>query len=249
MPIIPHDDSIEEIPQGSGIVNVRVEDDDPSFVQAALDSATNEIVTEFSTFGSNLASGALESAAHLSNTTANAFMLLDRAADVLHNATGLSKGDAFERVERHYRMEGHALVQEAERFGGEGIVDKAVQIVGSLPISLAEAGAAAGLAGPVAGFAGLGALSAADQGPREAALAAVEGATIGKIFKGTEGVTKLKRGTGVGTAATGLGLARGVDPQEAVLGGITMGVLAGAGGRPKPRRVVPRAVEEIRART
>jgi hypothetical protein len=170
----------------------------------------------------------------LQNQTANAFMLLDTGAQKLHEWTGLSKGDAFKRLEKLYRDEGNRLAATAESLGGSSIGAKALQVVGSLPLSLAEAGASALIGGPVKGFAALGALSEADKGPQAAALAALEGATVGKIFKGSEGVAKAPRAAGITAAGTGLGLARGEAPEDAALGGVTLGALSAAGlGRPR----------------
>ena len=212
--------------------------DDPSIWQEALDVTTREVAFA----GKNIAAGAVGSAAHLQNTTANAFMLLDKSAEKLHDWTGLSKGDAFKRLERLYRDEGNRLAATAERLGGESFGAKGLQVIGSLPLSLAEAGAAALVGGAVKGFAALGALSEAEKGPQAAALAALEGATIGKIFKGSEGVTKGRRAAGIATAGTGLGLARGEVPEEAVLGGVTLGALSAAGvARP---RIAPLPVAE-----
>jgi hypothetical protein len=210
--------------------------DDPTVWQEALDTATREIAF----VGKNLASGGVGSAASFQNQTANAFMLLDTAAERLHEWTGLSKGDALKRLERIYRDEANRLATTAERLGGASTTAKALQIMGSLPLSLLTAGAASLAAGPVAGFAGLGALSEADKGAKAAALGAVEGALVGKIFKGSEGVGKVKRAAGIATAGSGMGLARGEAPEDAVLGGMTLGTLSAiGGGKPGLPRVRP----------
>ena len=180
---------------------------------------------------SNLATGAQASVAGLDNTTANAFMLLDKAASGIASATGLSKGGAFAKLEDYYRREADLYHAKAAENPPTNLTEKATQLIGGLPVGLAQAGAAAAIGGPVAGFAAQGALDAADQGPQAALIGAAKGATIGKLFGATEGASRLTRGLTVGTGTTALEAATGADPEDAALGGATMG-LFGATGRP-----------------
>ena len=212
----------------SDVLAADIDVDDQSFVASAIETAKREVAVT----GSNLAAGALGSAASLDNTTANLFMVLDRGAQLLQEKTGLSRGGAFRRAEEFFREEARGLFESARKRAGTGLPSQVTQMIGGLPLGLAQAGAAAITAGPVAGFAALGALSEADRGPLETAIAAVQGAALGGIFKITSGAPRLTRGVTVGTGAAALEEARGNSGSSSVLSSTTVGTLAALTGRP-----------------
>lgn len=200
----------------------------------ALDRALREVHD----FGRDLKSGLYSGLAGLDADTANLFMLLDRASTYISESTGLSRGGAFQAIEEYYRAEAKELQRRATKAssGREGVPAELTRILGSLPVGLSEAGAAVALAGPVAGFASLGALSSADQGPTASAISALEGATVGKLFRITEGLSPASRAATVGTGATTAAAASGSSPKEATYSGGVAGALAAFGGK-RPRTV------------
>jgi len=224
--------------------------DDPSLVDRALGRAAFEAVT----IGKDLAAGVLESSASFNDrVSANAFGLIDSAAQILHDATGLPKVEAFKKAELYFRGLAATDMEWSGRLGGGrvGIASRVNRIVGGLPINLGTAAIAAKAGGPVGGFAALGALSESDRGPQAAALGAIEGAAIGVFFRGTETFSKLARGGTLAALGTKMGLSRGETPDEAALQGATLGILAGvtAKGPGGPRLRAERPVEPGAVRT
>ena len=215
--------------------------DDPSLAGKALD----RVVFEFATIGRDLASGTQARAAGVDLLAANAFMLIDRAADVLSAETLLPKIEAFKRVELYFRGVAASSQEWADHLAGgrTGIASRVNRIVGGLPLDLGTAAIAAGAGGAVKGFAALGALSEADRGPRASAEGAVEGAAIGVFFRGTERFSPTARGGTLAALGTKLGLSRGETVDEAALQGATLGLLGGATAKPQRTRVraLPRA--------
>jgi hypothetical protein len=200
--------------------------------------ALRRSVDSFRIFGKDLETGLYNSIAGLDNTTANLFLVMDGAAGIFANATGSKKGGALAPLEEYYRQEARVWGEKAFRTQGgrTSFASKATQMLGQLPISLATAGAAIATSGAVAGLAGLGALEVAEEGLTRAALGAITGGTIGRAFKVAQPVRSgLGRGGFVGSTAATLETATGATPEEATLGGLTVGVLSGvAGGTPKP---------------
>jgi hypothetical protein len=220
MPFVPFNPRLEGDMKGVGFVPLSSKED-PGLVSRALDAATSEAMA----WWQNSKAGVAGFNAATYHETANAFMLLDRAAQILHDNTGMSKGGAFKKVEAFFRSESADMARFAEKTGGKGFFDKAVQTTARLPADLAKAGIATTFGGPVKGFAGLGALGRADEGIPGAAVGAAGGATIGKFLTGTAGVDPLKRATGLFAGGTTMALAEGAEPSEAILGGLVLGGL------------------------
>jgi hypothetical protein len=237
----------EEVVAGASLEDVLAADTDPND-PGLLRRSVEEGKRGLSAAGRNLAAGAVGSAASLDETTANLFMILDKGAQYLSQATGLSRGGAFQRVEKFFRDEAGQLTEAARKRAGTDLPSRIFQTLGGLPLGVAQAGAAATVGGPVAGFAGLGALSEAHRGPHEAALAAIEGGLIGSIFKGTTKVAPLPRSMVVGSATGALESVRGVEPQEAMLAAATTGTLAGLTARTAARPPLIKA-PEVESRT
>ena len=108
--------------------------------------------------------GASAGANHL---TANAFDLLDKAAENIASTTGTTKGGAFKQVADWARGDQAAQEREARRLSPVARTDlpsRCYQGVLEGVASVPTAGVAAGLGGPVAGFAALGALQESDKG-------------------------------------------------------------------------------------
>lgn len=207
----------------------KINPDDPSILTRAIAAGEHQVGL--------LTRAALGATSGLNNTTANLFMVLNTASKFLTEKTGIPKVEAFGKVEKAYRSRATQLAAKAQQIpGATNIVQKGTEILGALPIELAQAGAAVLLGGPVAGFAGLGALSAADQGAKVAAIEAAKGATIGKIFKVTAGAPRLGRAGTIGPAAGALETATGAEGEDVALSSATMAALSALGA---PRRIPP----------
>lgn len=196
--------------------------------------ALQQAGTEMGQLGADLKAGALQSLSGLDHDTSNLFLVLDRASHYLSKATGLPQVSAFGKVAEYYKQEAQTFADKAAEQGpAPNIGSKISRIIGGLPAGLATAGAAAMVGGPIGGFAALGALEAADQGPGAAAIGAAKGAGIGKLFGATHGASRLARAGTIGPVAAAMDAATGAPPEDAALSGATMGVL-GALAKPAP---------------
>lgn len=185
----------------------------------------------------NLASGLLSNMGSMEHTGANLFLVLDHAAKVLSEHTGLSYGGAFQQVESVLRPHSEAMMVAAQQLSrGDSIADRAMRLIGGLPPAVAEAMIAVQMGGPVAGFAALGALQRADQGPVEAAKGALTGGLLGSIFKVTEVATPLTRAAAVASGSAAIDIAERKPTSEVALSSAANAIAAGLGARP-PRKL------------
>jgi hypothetical protein len=241
--------------QQAGAKPLTVEDlrqnaaSDPNVLESAVSSG----IEASRRLGMNAVSGFVGgSLGTIDHYGANMAQVLDGSAQALSNATGLSYGGAFHTVEQHLRKDEEALMAQAQALSpGDTPLDKAVQMIGGLPGAVASAVAAVGAGGPVLGFAGLGALGAADQGFWESAKAAVAGGLLGSVFKATEvGIGRTARAVTVGTGSAALDMAQGKKPEEVALSAGANALFAAWGARP-PRKytgVAPQAIPEEKPR-
>lgn len=204
--------------------------------------------------GRQLGAGFFRSGGTLSGTTANAFMLLDRAAGRLAEMTGTTKGGAFARLEQFFREDQRAAQSRAETLGrlpagaGTGVQVGAglYNLVGGLPVDVPKFALATTAGGPIGGFAALGALERAEEGFGGAAIGAAEGAAIGGLFRVTAPLAPLARGLAVGGTVAGSEIAGGKTPREALPGAVAMGVVAGLTSKGRIRaRDLPAVAREV----
>ena len=122
---------------------------------------------------------------------ANVVGLINQANDFLVEKTGVGKPSnetmfaAAEDWLRQKVLEGIPSTQADDFLG------KVREALIGAPAAVAQYATGARLVGPVAGFAGVEALHAADQGPEAAAEAALRGAGMGAAFKFVEPLTTL----------------------------------------------------------
>ena len=182
----------------------------------------------------NLYGGFKLGAAGASQLSANAMMLINRAGDYLTEKTGvgaMSKDTAFGEVEKWLRENARQLTGQAEPYLDDNIIAQIYQGLGQAPAAIAEYGSGARLLGPVAGFAAVDALQAADQGPEEAAYAAVKGALIGGMFKGAGPLTRPARTGALATIGGTQAAVEGGDVKDVTAGAATLGILGAMGPR------------------
>lgn len=182
---------------------------------------------------SNLGAGALGSIAGADRLAANALDLV-----------GIDSGAEYMRG-RAANIEANAAPLADDTLGGV-----VAQAVGGAPVGVLEAVAAASLGGPVAGFAGLGALSEADKGWMAAAKAALEGGAVGKATKLLGNLPAALRVPAFAALFGGQSLFDTGDQKQAVAGAVTgaglalPGVLPGRRAAERPR-VEPAPLEPI----
>lgn len=190
--------------------------------------------------------GLQQATATSNNQLANLFMILDKASEGISQVTGLDRGGAFGRVEEWFRGQAEAYQQEVNANPNRpGVIDDLNRFIGSLPSEGPKA-AAANVVGPVAGFAGLGALTNADQGITEAAKGALEGGLIGKIFQVAAPGGRLARTGTVGSGVIAIESAFGADPIEALKAGATAGLVSGLAGGPGVKKTEPISFEKFK---
>lgn len=222
-------------------------------VGGAVGSAIEDFKRGVSTAVQDIAGGGVGSLAFTNNQLANFAMVLDKAATGLSEVTGLDRGGAFARLEEWFRTQAEAQQRLAVDLSPNraGIIDDLNRFLGSLPVELPKMAAAVSVAGPVGGFAGLGALSEAEGGPVAAAEGAVRGALEGQVFKVAAPLGRLGRAGSVTSGVAAIESAAGAEPGEALTAGATAGILAGVTGGPgrrEPPRPQPFDLADLRAR-
>jgi len=199
----------------------------------------------------NLKAGAIEGAAGLPLLGANALMLAKKAVENLPPVSGVpgavealtKRLDLPIGVEEYLRAGAEGMLRDAEPMRGQDTFGKSLEVLGGTATGLPTAMAAAELAGPVAGFAGLGALGAAHLGPKEALKEGVKGGALGLVFKGTARASRPVRAITVGGATYALSNER--DPVKRAMEAATMATLAAIPDRaPRPAEV-SRQLDEI----
>lgn len=197
--------------------------------------------------GKNLESGLQRSAAGMDWMAANAAMLAGRFMDYSREAQrerariqgyepAPSEPDVLQNAatwfEKNYRRRAGELMEMARGNASEDTLGKVVQVAGGLPLSIVQAAAASSLAGPVVGFAGMGALEAADEGVKESAKEALKGAFLGYVMKATGAYPRAVRAASVGGTAAAISEQEGVDR---AIDAATMATLAAIPGTPAAR--------------
>lgn len=198
------------------------------------------VVEGFKTGVNDLAAGGMARLGATDDQLANLFLILDGASRKLSEATGLSRGGAFGRVRDWFREQGQALKERAANLSPDrpGVIDDLNRFAGGLPVDLPVAASAVAAGGPVLGFAGLGALTEADQGLKGAALGAAKGALSGKVFEVAAPLGRLARAGAVTSGVAAIESAAGAEPGQALQAGAVAGILAGSlggPGQPRPR--------------
>ena len=182
----------------------------------------------------NLYGGFKLGAAGASQLEANAMMLINRAGDYLTEKTGvgaMSKDTAFGEVEKWLRQNARQLTGDAEPHLDDNTLAQIYSGLGQAPAAIAEYAIGGRLVGPVAGFAGVDALHAADQGPKEVAKAAAKGALVGSLFKGAAPLLRPQRAGALATIGGTQAAVEGGDVSDVTAGAATLGILGAMGGR------------------
>ncbi len=169
--------------------------------------------------------------AGLSKKVANALML----ARFFESEPGLAA--AAEEALRKDAEQIERGVRENTRGEEASGVQKAAQVLGGLPLGVAEAAIAVETGGVIPGLTGLSALSEADKGPEAAAKAALEALPMALVFKGLHAAPPMSRAPIVG-GATAL-FSQEEDPVKRATEALAMGATAAI----TPR--VPRAVRPV----
>lgn len=174
----------------------------------------------------NLGAGYLASASGSYNLGANAMMLLNKAAETIAKASGANVPgrEHFAAAEKWLRDTAKRVAPDATQIDDD-LISKIYQGLGSAPLAIGEYGIGTAVAGPVAGFAAVDALRAADKGPKEAGLAAVKGALLGGTFKATEPLARLPRSGALATIGGTQAAAEGGDAKDITAGAATLGIL------------------------
>lgn len=200
--------------------------------------------------GRSARAGLQASLAGLDQTAANAVMLARKGGQFLQaGQVGEPSNLETHLGERAAELGERAMQSRPER---QTSIAKVVEGTSALPVGLLTAVAAAKLGGPVAGFAGLGALGAAHEGLGPALLEGAKGAAIGKVFQATEGAAPYVRAPAVGAAT--YALSNEEDPVRLGTEVATMAGLSALGpaGRRLPQHEIVRQMEtraaEVRAR-
>lgn len=189
--------------------------------------------------GRDFESGVQRSAAGMDWLAANAAMLVREFFEAGPQAFPRPQiRDAAEWFERNYRRRSEELMQLAEENASEDLTGKVVQTLGGLPLSLLQAGSAASIGGPVAGFAALGALGAADRDAAAVMKEALKGLFLGAVMKTTAGAPRLGRAASVGGTAGVLSEGEDVDRGIEMATMATLAALPGT--RPRARRELER---------
>jgi hypothetical protein len=190
-----------------------------------------------------VAAGAVGAEAGANHLTANVFDLLDHTADAVAHVTGTTKGHAFKTISDWARGNQAAEERQAQQLS-EGRTDLPSQLYRGVTqgvLSVPTAAVASETAGPVAGFAALGAIQESDRGWLPALKAAAEGALTGWALQVIGPASRPVRLTGMGASTYAQSRLNGDDNATALAKATTMGVIAGApaGGVPANEIAAP----------
>lgn len=180
----------------------------------------------------NALAGYKSGASGMYDLGANAMMLINRAGDYLTEKTGvgaMSKDTAFGAVENWLRNAARQMAPDAETLDDD-VISKVYQGLGAAPAAIAEYATGARALGPVAGFAAVDALRAAEQGPEEMAIQGAKGALMGGAFKGVEGLKRAPRAGALATLGGAAAAGEGGGAEDVAAGAATLGILGGLGG-------------------
>ena len=181
----------------------------------------------------NIAQGYLASASGMYSLGANAMMLINRAGDYLTEKTGvgaMSRDTAFGKAEQWLRRTAQQVAPDAESLD-DSTIAKIYQGLGSAPAAIAQYATGTRYLGPVAGFAAVDALHAADQGAEAAAWAGAKGAMLGGAFKAAGPLKRPSRAGALAVIGGTQAAAEGGDVSDVVAGATTLGILGATGPR------------------
>lgn len=173
------------------------------------------------------AAGVYGASAEANHLTANIFSLLDQAAGHVANLTGTQKGGLFKNIEEWARNAQQSQEHTAALYAGDR-KDFASQLYRGMTqgiLQIPEYGVAAAAGGPVAGFAGLGAIRESDQGWGAALKAAAEGALMGGALEVMGPASRPIRLTGAAAMTYVQARMKGADHTTALAQATTMGAL------------------------
>ncbi len=179
----------------------------------------------------NVLAGYKAGAAGMYDLGANAMMLINRAGDYLTEKTGvgrMSKESAFGAAEQWLRDAARQVAPDAETLDDD-VVSKIYQGLGGAPVAIAEYATGARALGPIAGFAAVDALRAAQEGPEAAAVAGAKGALMGGAFKAAQPLKRLPRSGALASLGGTAALAEGGGAEDVTAGAATLGILGALG--------------------
>ena len=159
--------------------------------------------------------------AGLANTLANVPMILKGVSHTLSRVTGLPEGQVLTYSENLLRGVAQDLASNPEVVNShQGFDEVLVKAAGQAIPGIAEVLVATAVGGPIAGFAGLGALSQADKGILEATKAAIKDAALGYFLRFTQGLPLPQRLPLTGGAFVGLTYAQTQDVVQSLAQGL-----------------------------
>ncbi|KKK54042.1 hypothetical protein LCGC14_3088720, partial [marine sediment metagenome] len=131
----------------------------------------------------------------------------------------------------------------------EHFVGRGLEGLGAAPQAIAEyATASKALRSGTAGFAALDAAREANKGWKEALLAGVKGALLGKAFEGTAGLSRTAKVPALGVLGGTMAATEGGDVKDIAVGATTLGALGAMHGGPVgPRQAGRRFAESFKA--
>lgn len=190
--------------------------------------APKESVNPFVQSTQDLLLGYRESAAGAYSTMANAFGLIDKAAEKISSWTGLPKGGAVAGLIEPFLRKAAETVKptEADFAGRDQFVNYLYRAVGAAPVTIGEYVAGSHVTGSgIAGMALIDALRASDKGAWETIKAGFQGALMGTALKAIEPFSRPVRAAAGALGFGGLAAVEGqpaaaVVAQAAVGGGI-----------------------------
>ena len=209
----------------------------------------DSVVGGFERTGKNLWTGYKSGTSGFWRLSGNALNLVNRMSDYLAEKTGVgpkAKDTMWGEAEAWMRRQAEAIAPGADEID-DHVIAKIYQGLGAAPVALAEYGAGAAVAGPVAGFAAVDALRESDKGMKEAFVAGLKGAGLGKIFKAAEPLTRTAKAGTLATAGGAAAVGEGGDTSDVVAGAATMGILgaAGSGGRVSAREAAGDVIRQF----
>jgi hypothetical protein len=173
-----------------------------------------------------------QAAANTDRLLANVAMMLDKESDRISQITGMSKGGFFKTLENWARGQHQTLSQQAGELAGgrTDLPSRTIQTVGGAAFNLPTAAVAAELGGPVLGMAALGGLETADEGWRNALVAAAKGAALGGALHVMGPASRPVRLTGASAMTYAQMRLDGADHATALSNALAMGGMAAIPG-------------------
>lgn len=150
---------------------------------------------------------------------------LGNAATGIGKLTGTKPGGFFQDTEQYATQRAKELAD-----GRQDLASKIYRGIGATPGTIAKYMLGSEVAGPIAGMGAVDALTAADQGPVEAAKAGVKGALTGGALRAMAPASTTARTLGGAVAMGGQTALAGGDTSDVVSSALTGGAMgAGAG--------------------